>query len=722
MNVVVAEKPSVARDLARVLGAGQRREGCLEGNGWVVTWAIGHLVALKTPDEYDPALKRWSLAPLPFVPARFELKPSGDRSAQAQLATVARLCREAAELVCATDAGREGELIFRYILDHAGCPDRPHTRLWLSSLTDAAIKAAFAARRPGADYEPLHDAARSRSEADWIVGLNATRAYTVRYGGGSVLWSVGRVQTPVLALVAARDDEIRTFDARPFWELRTRHRDVLFRHAGERFRERAPAEQLLEQCRQGPLRITRVETRQESQPPPLLYDLTALQRDMNQRHGLSAARTLEVAQELYEQKLLTYPRTDCRHLPTDMVDAIRATLGRLRAWNQDALALLADHIAKAPDGERGPRARSPRVFDDQKVTDHHAIVPTGQLEPLSGDHARVFDAVALRLVQAFLGDKVQAVTTVQADAHGVPFRARGVQLLEPGWSALEPAAAKKKARRGKADAEAGDDDDEAQVLPPFVEGESGPHAPELHEGQTKPPRPYTESTLLAAMETCGRQMDDEQLREAMKGRGLGTPATRASILETLLGRGYLRRDKKAIRITDLGRYLIAIIADPVLKSPELTGEWEFKLGEVERGRRRRDEFMAETRAMIGRLIAEGLAPAVPHDGFGPCPRCGAPVIEGREAFGCSRWRQECPFRLAKVHRGLALTAQQVRELCARGVVLRPVQLEGTPRILCRTAQGAVIDLAPPSREAQRPGGGRAGGRGRRRGGASASAD
>ncbi|MBL9076775.1 MAG: DNA topoisomerase III [Planctomycetes bacterium] len=705
MRVVVAEKPSVARDLARVLGATQRRDGFLEGNGWRVTWAIGHLVQLKTPDEYDPALKRWSLDRLPFVPERFELRPTDQPGGKQQLEVLAELCRSADELVCATDAGREGELIFRYILDWAGCSGRGHSRLWLSSLTETAIEQAFAQRKPGRDYDHLHDAARCRSEADWIVGLNATRAWTVRYGGGRVLWSLGRVQTPVLALIAQRDDEIRVFDPRPFWELRTRYRSARFRHAGERFRDAAPAQALLARVTGQPLVVERIERRSEALPPPLLYDLTQLQRDLNQRHGLSAQRTLEVAQELYEKKLLTYPRTDSRHLSLDMVDTVRTTLAQLRAWNADQLAVLARWIAGAPEGERGPRSKPRRVFDDTKVSDHHAIVPTGRVEPLAGDAQLVFDAVATRFVQAFLGDRCQDVTTAHAQSNGVPFRARGVVVTDPGWSALEPEPPAKKRGRGKGKAAAAaddaDGDDDAQELPDLREGESGPHEPELHEGETKPPRPYTENTLLAAMETAGKAIDDEQLRQAMRARGLGTPATRAAILETLLARGYVRRDKKALRITDLGRYLIAIIADPTLKSAELTGEWEWKLGEIERGRLTRSEFMREIGERIGALVATGLSPRNEHPGIGRCPRCAADVVEGREAYGCSRWREDCAFRLPKVWRGTALRREQVRDLLFRGVLLQPVVLDGAPRIVCRTATGELIDLEPPSRDAQR---------------------
>ena len=708
MNVIVAEKPSVARDLARVLGASQRNNGAISGNGWTITWAIGHLATLKKPDAYDPALKRWSLDRLPFVPDRFELEPVPQNGAKEQLAIVADLCRRADKLWCATDAGREGELIFRYILEFAGCADREFSRLWLSSLTDEAIRQGFKAAKPGNQYENLHAAARSRSEADWIVGLNATRAYTVRYGGGSVLWSLGRVQTPVLAMIAQRDDEIRVFDARPFWELRTTYRKAVFRHAGERSHDEATGKALLAKVEGQPLQIVSIEKRTERIPPPLLYDLTQLQRDMNLRYGFSASRTLEIAQQLYEKKLLTYPRTDSRHLSLDMVDDVRKTLGELRAWNADAMRLLAAWIQGAPDGERGPKAKPARVFDNGKVSDHHAIIPTGRIERLDADSQKVFDAVASRLVQAFLNDKVQELTSVRAVSNEVPFRARGTVIVEPGWSALEQPAnmdqaidgdgepKKKKGKKHK-----GDDDDENQTLPSFAQGESGPHAPYLHEGKTKPPPAFTENTLLGAMETAGKLIDDESLRQAMKGRGLGTPATRASILETLISRSYVRRDKKALRITDLGRYLIAVIQDPQLKSAELTGDWEFRLGEVERGARTRDDFMAGIRDAAHELIEKNLAPRALPDGLGACPRCQAAVIEGRAAYGCSRWNDGCTLRIPKDFHGFAIRAQHVRELVTRGIVLAPVTIgEQGQRILCATKNGEVFAIEPPSASAQ----------------------
>lgn len=704
MRVLVAEKPSVARQLATFLGARNRVDGAIEGNGWQVTWALGHLTELKRPDEYDPTLKRWSLESLPFVPERFELTPSRnqDASARKQLETAARLCREADQLVCATDAGREGELIFRYLLEYADCSDRAFDRLWLTSLTDTAIRDAFDSMRPGSEWDNLHHAARSRSEADWLVGINATRAYTVRYGGGRVLWSVGRVQTPVLTLIALRDDEIRAFDARPFQELRTKYRDVLFKDRGERFFDPAAAQAALEAVTGQDLEIESVDEKEERAAPPLLHDLTSLQRELNLRHGLSAARTLELAQQLYEKRFLTYPRTDSRHLTPDMFEPIRTTLRNLQQWNAEALTRVPLDDLPQPK----------RVFDAAKVSDHHAIVPTGQVpKGLDSESQWVFDTVARRLVQAFLPDRVQRVTTVDARVDAAPgpaagaadapppepraFRARGVRVLDPGWAALEPKSASppKKGKRGS-------ETEEPQELPAFTAGETGPHQPELHEGSTKPPRPYTENTLLGVMETAGKLVDDEELREAMKARGLGTPATRASILEVLIRRGYVRREKKALRVTDLGRYLVGVIRDPLLKSAELTGDWEHRLQQVEGGALTREAFMAEIVEYTGALVGRVAPPVLSRDGLGLCPRCEAEVIEGARGFGCSAWESGCSFVLWKEYRGVALNASQVRELLARRILLRPVQIEDTPRILCLTDTGAVIDLELPSAAAQ----------------------
>ena len=702
LHVLVAEKPSVARDIARVLRAGQRRDGYLETGGgdgeqWIVTWAFGHLAELKAPDEYDPSLKRWQLSTLPFIPERFELRPNGDAQARKQLELVVDLCRRADEVVCATDAGREGELIFRYILEFGGLSERPFSRVWLSSLTPSAIRDGIRGRRPHVEYDHLYAAAKSRSEADWIVGLNGTRAYTVRYGGGGILWSVGRVQTPVLSLVARRDDEIRTFVSEPWFEVRTTYRDTLFKQEAARHTQRADAEAMLAVVRDAPFEIVDVQRDRKTIPAPFLYDLTALQRDMNRLHGLSAARTLQVAQSLYEKKLISYPRTDCRVLPADQHGAIG---GPLRA-----AAARFPNECKRIDFDRLPQSR--RVFDDAKVTDHHAIVPVVDhaVSGLDADAERVFSAVARRLVQVFLPDKVQDVTRVRGMAAGVAFKVRGVVVVDPGWSAIEPEGRRKKKKagsvRGRGEGDRDHDDDE-KVLPPFVTGENGPHEPALHEGATEPPRPHTENTLLGAMETAGRLVEDEDLAQAMRGRGLGTPATRAAILETLLRRGYLARDKKTLRVTDLGRYLVAIVRDPRLKSPEMTGEWEFGLAQVERGVKPRAAFMKEI-AAFGHALVEDIAPAPiarDVDGLGACPRCGSKVIEGQRGFGCSAWSDGCKFVLWKEYRSVEITSDRVRELLVRRYCQAPLSIDGEPRILCMADGGGLLDIAAPSRNAQ----------------------
>ncbi|MCA8941483.1 MAG: DNA topoisomerase III, partial [Planctomycetes bacterium] len=493
MRVVLAEKPSVARDLAAFLGARTRRAGYFEGEGWCVTWAFGHLVALKEPEGYDPAYKRWSLEHLPIVPERFELEPTGDDRAKQQFATIVQLFRAADEIVCATDAGREGELIFRYILELSGCQPKPARRLWLSSLTETAIRQAFDELRPTSEYDRLYAAARCRSEADWIVGMNATRNYTVRFRSGGVLWSVGRVQTPVLALIVERDEEIRHFRPEPWFELRTKYRDVVFKARGDRFRERDEAEAKAASIRGSEFVVTDVARREERVQPPQLFDLTALQREMNQRYGMSAQDTLKIAQSLYEQKLVTYPRTDSRYLTRDMEPDVRATLATLRDRYERA--------ARPLDLDDLPITK--RVFDDTKVDDHHAIVPTGRSPSgLDGSGARVYDAIALRLVAAFCPVCVKQVTTVDGKAVAVKFRARGVRVVEPGWTVVDPPKRSKKQ----------DDDLDEQVMPEFERGERGAHDPEVKEGSTKPPRSFTEASLLGAMETAGKLVDDERLR------------------------------------------------------------------------------------------------------------------------------------------------------------------------------------------------------------------
>ncbi|HMB02279.1 MAG TPA: DNA topoisomerase, partial [Isosphaeraceae bacterium] len=607
--------------------------------------------------------------------------PIEAKGARQQLAIIRRLFRAADELICATDAGREGELIFRYILELTGYTGKPARRLWLSSLTREAIRDAFARPRPLADYDALYAAARCRSEADWIVGLNATRNYTVRYRAGGILWSVGRVQTPVLTMIVRRDDEIRTFQPEPFWELLTRYRAVTFQFAGERFAKEEEARTLLERVQGNAFVVRGVDRKPERVPPPQLYDLTELQRDMNRRYGLSADATLKAAQGLYEGRVITYPRTDSRYLGSDLKGKIPGILDELRSLKPAEVGKL-DLASLAFTG---------RIVDDKKVGDHHAIIPTGKRPgALSPGAQKVYDAVVVRLIAAFYPACVKEVTTVAGVSNGVPFRARGVRVLEPGWTALDPR---------KDDEKKGDDE---QDLPEFRPGEGGPHEPFVRRGETTPAKPYTEGTLLGAMETAGKLVEDEQLKEALKERGLGTPATRAAIIETLLGRGYIIRSGKALAATDLGRYLVALVQDRGLKSPELTGEWEAKLREIERGRLDPRQFMREIARYTGAVVCSSDAAALDATRLGDCPRCGLPVIEGKRGFGCSGWRAGCSFVLWREYKGHQLGLDQIRELLQRRVVIQPVPIEGIGEvILSLTDSGAVADIPVPSGRPQR---------------------
>jgi DNA topoisomerase-3 len=682
MKVILAEKPSVARELASFLGASARREGYLEGNGYQVTWALGHLATLKEPQDYDPALKRWTLEALPFVPDRFGIKPVEEGRARKQLAVIRRLFRDADELICATDAGREGELIFRYIQEMVGSTGKPARRLWLSSLTETAIRDAFRRLRPLAEYDDLYAAARSRSEADWIVGLNATRYYTVSRRASGILWTVGRVQTPVLAMIVRRDDGIRSFKPEPFWELLTRYREVTFKFAGDRFAREEDARTLLERVVSRPFTIRGVERKPERVAPPQLYDLTELQRDMNRRYGMSADATLKVAQTLYEDKLISYPRTDSRYLGNDMKGQVPGILEELRPLKPAEIGRL-DLSALPFTG---------RIVNDARVSDHHAIIPTGKRPgTLAPPSQKVYEAVVTRLIAAFYPTCVKEITTVNGTSDEVPFRARGVRVVDPGWTVLYPR--KEDDRKEK---------DEEQELPEFRVGETGPHEPFVRRGETTPPKSYTENTLLGAMETAGKLVDEEHLKEALKERGLGTPATRAAIIETLIDRGYIVRDKKTLAATDLGRYLIAIVQDRGLKSPELTGEWEARLRQVERGTLERRRFMAEIVRYTEDVIRSGTGTEVDPARLGDCPRCGRPVIEGKRGYGCSGWRDGCPFVLWREYRGRALGEGQIRELLQRRVLLEPVTIEGAGAVVLQLMDsGDLAEIPVPRGEPRR---------------------
>jgi len=637
---------------------------------------------LKEPEDYDPALRRWSLETLPLVPEHFGLKLIEEKGARKQFATIKRLFRSADDLICATDAGREGELIFRYILELTGATGKPARRLWLSSLTETAIRNAFRNLRPLADYDALYAAARCRSQADWVVGLNATRYYTVRHrDAGGLLWSVGRVQTPVLALVVRRDDEIRAFKPEPFWELLTLYRKVTFKFTGDRFTKEEAARALLDRVQGHPFTVQAVEKKEERELPPQLPDLTVLQREMNRRHALSADATLKAAQALYEAKVITYPRTDSRYLTTDMKGQLPDILEELRPLKPDEIGRL--------DLQNLPFTG--RIVNDAKVSDHHAIIPTGKRPgELPPAQQKVYDAVVTRLIAAFYPTCVKEVTTVAGESNGVPFRARGARILDPGWTVLYPAQDDRK----------GDE----QELPEFRPGESGPHEPFIKKGETTPPRPYTEAGLLGAMETAGKLVTDEALKEALKEKGLGTPATRAAIIETLLARDYVTRDKKALVATDAGRYLVALVRDRGLTSAELTGEWEAKLREIERGRLDAGRFMAEIVRYAGGIIRTAEAAAVDETRLGDCPRCGRPIIEGKRGFGCSGWKEGCPFVLWREYRGCPLDVGQLRELLQQRVLLRPVVIEGSGAVILQLSDAGALLEIPVPREKPRPAG------------------
>lgn len=689
MKAVLAEKPSVAREIAQVLRASTRHEGYFEGQGYQVTWAYGHLVALKEPDEYDPAWKKWSLDVLPILPERFELKTVDDKLSRKQFAIVKRVFHDADEIICATDAGREGELIFRYIQTLTGCAKKPFRRLWLSSLTTKAIREAFARLRPGRDYDNLYAAARCRSQADWIVGMNGTRNFTVRFGGSGMLWSVGRVQTPVLAMIVRRDDQIRTFRPEPFWELTTVYREALFRFAGDRFADESAAQKVLDQVVGQPLAITKIGKRRERSQPPQLYDLTELQRDMNRRFGLSAAATLQAAQALYEAKLITYPRTDSRYLSKDMQSEVPQILEQLRKLRPEEIGRL----------ELDSLRFTGRIVNDAKVTDHHAILPTGKLpDGLAGPQARVFESIVTRLIAAFYPPCEKEVTTVDARSAEVPFRARGYRILDPGWTILEPRKPRKPTNQDD------DSEDDAQTLPEFAVGESGPHEPSIRRGETSPPKAYTENTLLGAMETAGRLVEEESLREALKEKGLGTPATRAAIIETLLKRDYIRREKKNLTATDLGRYLIAVVQDPDLKSPEMTGQWESKLRQIEAGRLDPRRFMDEIADYTRRIVTVSQSDLVDPQHWGSCPRCGRPVIRGKQAFGCSGWRDGCSFVLPPEWQDQPLEDDQIRGLLQRRSLLNPrPSRDGGDVILTLTDTGCLAEIPLPQARERKKG-------------------
>lgn len=698
MIVCIAEKPSVAEDIAKIIGATQRHRvgrnaGYFEGNGYQVTWTFGHLCELKDPEQYTPYWKTWSLSALPMIPERFGIRLK--EGVEEQFDVIRELFGKAERIINCGDAGQEGELIQRWVMQKASA-QCPVERLWISSMTEEAIREGFAQLRPQEEYRGLYEAGLCRAIGDWLLGMNATRLYTLKFGDrsrrGAQPLSIGRVQTPTLALIVHRQQEIERFVPEPYWVLSTVYRDTTFtarldtgeeeeeaktaerertenKGAAKRgFTDRAEAEAALRAIENTPFTVTAVTKKKGSEAPPRLFDLTALQVECNRKFGYGADLTLEIVQQLYEAKYTTYPRVDTTFLPDDMYGKSKGILNGLSGLYGDLLTPL-----------RGEKLRkSKKVFDSSKVTDHHAIIPTGvPPRALTDVQRRVYDLIARRFIAVFYPDCRFATTTVDGEAADVPFRATGKVILDEGWRAVFRRDATK-------DENTPQRADEERTLPDFTKGESGPHTPTLTAKETTPPKPFTEATLLRSMETAGRTVDNEELRDALKENGIGRPSTRAAIIQTLFRRGYIRRRNKSLEATPTGVELIGVIKEELLKSAELTGQWENKLRRIEHHDYSAQQFIAELKQMVCELVDTVLrdanprrvtasastelparltakkgesttaaATAPPNEkpkrkvirAGSPCPQCGeGKVLKGKTAYGCSRWKEGCTWR------------------------------------------------------------------------------
>ena len=592
MKVCIAEKPSVAQTIANVLGATSKHQGYFEGNGFQVTWTYGHLCTLKAPDEYTPQWKKWDMNYLPMVPPRFGISLIDDDGIKRQFKIIETLYANAECIINCGDAGQEGELIQRWVMQKANVKC-PVYRLWISSLTDEAVAEGFRNLMPQDKYQNLYMAGLSRSIGDWLLGMNATRLYTIRYGQKDQrqVISIGRVQTPTLALIVKRHWEIANFEPQQYWELKTLYRNVTFNATKGRFDKKEDADELLAKIQDTEFIITDIQKKQGKEIPPRLYDLTSLQVDCNRKFGYSADETLKLIQSLYEKKVTTYPRVDTTFLSDDIYPKCPGILGGLRGYESYTAELF---------GKKLPKSK--KVFDNSKVTDHHAIIPTGvPAINLNEWERRVYDLVARRFIAVFYPDCIFSSTTVLGEAAEVPFKATGKIILEPGWRKLY---ANEPAKEATEKTKTNEEEQEESILPDFVKGESGPHTPSLLEKWTQPPKLYTEATLLRAMETAGKLCDDEDLRDAMKENGLGRPSTRAAIIETLFKRRYIRKEKKNLVATQTGIEVIKTIKQEILKSAELTGQWEKKLRMIERGEYQAGVFYEELKTMVAQIAAE----------------------------------------------------------------------------------------------------------------------
>jgi len=644
MIVCIAEKPSVARDLAEILGAKTRKDGYFEGNGYQVTWTFGHLCGLLEPHEYTPDWKSWALSLLPMIPQRFGIKVMDNSGIQKQFKVIESLIANATEVVNCGDAGQEGELIQRWVLQKALCKV-PVKRLWISSLTEDAIRQGFKSLKNQDDYQRLYEAGLSRAIGDWLLGMNATRLYTLKFGKNKQVLSIGRVQTPTLALIVNRHLEIEGFRPERYFELKTVYRNTTFSSAKGKFSSEEEGKELLQKIQNADFEVTDITTKKGTESAPRLFDLTSLQVECNKKFAFSADETLKIIQSLYEKKITTYPRVDTTYLSEDIYQKIPAILKGLKDYEALTSALLSGKLPKTK-----------KVFDDKKVTDHHAIIPTGvHPQNLSLEEKKVFDMVARRFIANFYPECKISTTTVLGEAAELGFKVTGKQILEPGWRVVFD--------NSLSDNNPEDQDvaEDAGNLPLFVKGESGPHEPGLAEKWTSPPKPYTEATLLRAMETAGKMIDNEELRDAMKENGIGRPSTRAAIIETLFKRDYVRKEKKNLIPTLTGIELIQIIQEDMLKSAELTGLWEKKLRQIEKGSYEAKQFLDELKEMVTQVVLnvksdnrtlEQLMAAsrkqtvsdISIEGM-ICPVCKkGTVIKGNTAYGCSEWKSGCTYR------------------------------------------------------------------------------
>ena len=660
MKLCIAEKPSVAREIAAILGANTKKDGYLEGNGYQVTWTYGHLCTLKEPHDYLPEWKGWNYGSLPIIPARFGIKLIDIDNYKKQFSIIEKLMATATEVINCGDAGQEGELIQRWVMQKALCKC-PVKRLWISSLTEESIRDGFKTLKDASDFQSLYEAGLARAIGDWLLGMNATRIYTLKYGANRQVLSIGRVQTPTLALIVNRYNEIKNFIPEPYWELKTLYRDVTFSSTKGKYKSEDEAREALKQIEGHEFEVTSVSEKKGTESAPKLFDLTSLQVECNKKFSFSADETLKLIQSLYEKKLTTYPRVDTTFLSEDLYPKMPATLRGLKGYEPLVASL---NLSKLP--------KSKKVFDNAKVTDHHAIIPTGYNNAVMTEPERkVYDLVVRHFIANFYPECKISTTTVMGDVNGVEFKVTGKRILEPGWRAVfEYGVGNKEQGAGNVDLIEEKDDDEGRVLPQFVKGERGEHTPDLAQKQTSPPKQYTEATLLRAMETAGKLVDNEELRDAMKENGIGRPSTRAAIIETLFKRNYIRKERKSLVPTQMGIDLIATIQFDLLKSAELTGQWEKKLRDIEKGTFAASQFIDELKQMVGSVVSEVMKQnpirrivevtsqkqetekpkrksskkAEIKEGA-PCPKCGKGVIiKGRTAYGCSLWREGCDWR------------------------------------------------------------------------------